>query len=158
MWAYDDKKVSSIEQVPTDAIGFVYCITNLSKDRMYIGKKSLYHWKRVGIKRFQELKLEGCQVKRHKNKKKSKKGLPVWVHKARLESDWLLYTGSNTQLNEDIKNGDRFEKVIWEFSNCEKKLSFLETEAQFKMDVIRDSRRFYNGNILGKYFPGDLNC
>ena len=57
--------------------------------------------------------------------KKIQKGLPVWVYKAKLESDWLLYTGSNTQLNEDIKNGDRFEKVIWAVSNCEKKLSFL---------------------------------
>lgn len=158
MWIYDDKKIDSIERVPKEAIGFVYCINNLSKNRMYIGKKSLYHWKRVGIKRFQEFKLNGIEVKRHKNKKKSKKGLPVWVYKAKLESDWLLYTGSNEQLNKDIANGDQFEKHIWEFSNCEKKLSFLETEAQFKMDVIRDNGKYYNGNILGKYFPNDLNC
>tara|TARA_R100001440_G_scaffold4479_9_gene10261 strand:+ start:27866 stop:28342 length:477 start_codon:yes stop_codon:yes gene_type:complete len=158
MWIYDDKKVSTLDQIPKDAIGFVYCITNLSKGKMYIGKKSLYHWKKVGIKRFQELKLEGVEIRRHKNKRKSKKGLPVWVHKAKLESDWLMYTGSNAELNKHIQEGDQFEKHIWEFSNCEKKLSFLETEAQFKMDVIRDNGKYYNGNILGKYFPNDLNC
>jgi hypothetical protein len=158
MWIYDNKKITSLEQIPSEAIGFIYCIHNFSKDRMYIGKKNLYHWKRVGIKRHQELKLEGFDVRKHKNKKKSKKGLPVWVYKAKLESDWLMYTGSNKELNEDIKKGDRIEKHIWQFSNCLKNLSFLETEAQFKMDVIRDNEKFYNGNILGKYFPGDLNC
>ena len=73
MWIYDEKKISTIDQIPKDAIGFVYCITNLSKGKMYIGKKSLYHWKKVGVKRFQELKLKGVEIRRHKNKRKSKK-------------------------------------------------------------------------------------
>ena len=104
------------------------------------------------------MKEQGLEVAKHKNKKKSKKGFPVWVYKGKMESDWLKYTGSNAELQEDIKNGAIIEKHIWEFANCNKLLTFLEVEAQFKMDVIRDSKKFYNGNILGKFFPGDLKC
>lgn len=158
MWLYNEKKITDISQTPKGAIGFLYCIENLTTGKMYIGKKNLRTWKKVGAKRYQELKLEGVEVKRSKNKSQSKKGTPVWVHKAHLESDWLFYTGSNKELNADIEKGHTIEKQIWEFAYCSKQLTFLETEAHFKMDVIRDWKKYYNGNILGKFFPSDLNC
>jgi hypothetical protein len=158
MWRKDNKKIDSIEKVPEDAVGFIYCISDLTTGKSYIGKKSLFHWKTVGIKRYNELKQEGIKVARHKNKKKSKKGSPVWVHKARLESDWLMYTGSNQELNQAIEDGNSIEKEIWGFATCEKQLTFLELEALIKMDVLREPDKFYNGNILGKFFPADVNC
>ena len=148
MWKYNNRKIDSIDKIPQNAVGFVYCINDLTSGKSYIGKKSLWHWKKVG----------GFEVKRSKNKAKSKKGQPVWNHKARLESDWMLYNGSNAELIEAVKKGNTIEKEIWQFAFCEKELTFLETEALFKMDVLRDSDKFYNGNILGKFFPKDLNC
>tara|TARA_S200002703_G_C3765428_1_gene235619 strand:- start:678 stop:1160 length:483 start_codon:yes stop_codon:yes gene_type:complete len=158
MWRKDNKKIDSLDKIPEGVIGFVYCITDLTTNKSYIGKKNLFHWKVVGVKRYNELKIEGVQVARHKNKKKSKKGSPVWVHKARMESDWLLYTGSNEELNKAIENGNTIEKEIWDFAVCEKQLTFLELEALIKMDVLREPDKFYNGNILGKFFPADVNC
>ena len=56
---------------------------------MQIGKKSIIG--KSGIKVF-KVKLEG--VKRHKNKKSRKKAACL-VHKAKLESDWMLTGSSN---------------------------------------------------------------
>jgi hypothetical protein len=158
MWKHNNRKVDSIEKIPKNAIGFIYCVRNLTTGKSYIGKKSLWHWKRVGVKQYNELKVSGGKVKRSKNKSKSKKGSPVWVHKARLESDWLMYCGSNEELKKAVEAGDTIEKEIWQYAFCEKELTYLETEALFNMGVLREPEKFYNGNILGKFFPADLNC
>lgn len=158
MWTRDKRKITSVDQTPKGAIGFIYCINDLTAGKSYIGKKNLFHWKVVGIKKYNELKIQGAEVARHKNKNKSKKGSPVWVYKARLESDWLMYNGSNKELLEAIEAGHTIEKEIWDFGFCDKELTFLELEAQIQMGVLREPDKFYNGNILGKFFPQDLNC
>ena len=158
MWEYDDKQVTGLVDLPEDAMGFIYCIYNLTTGKDYIGKKNLRAWKQVSKKKYEELDKLGFRVKRHKNKSKSKAGKPVWVYSALLETDWQSYTGSNKELNEHIKRGDTIRKVIWEVSECPKKLTFLEFEALVKLDVLRDNEKYYNGNILGKFFPNDLTC
>lgn len=158
MWLYNNKEVTKAIQLPQDAVGFVYCIHNLSNGKDYIGKKNLYCWKVVSEKKYEEAKSQGLQVERHKNKSKSKPGSPVWVYKVRTESDWLKYVGSNKDLQKDIKNGDKIKKVIVNTANCTKQLTYLEVEAQIKMEVLRKNDKFYNQNILGKFWPNDLNC
>ena len=39
MWFYNNE---SVENIPEGMVGFVYCITNLSNNKKYIGKKNFY--------------------------------------------------------------------------------------------------------------------
>ncbi len=68
------------------------------------------------------------------------------------ESNWLTYTGSNKELNQDIKDGDKIEKMIIDIAFDSRKLTYLETKHQFKNDVL-ESNNYYNTNILGRFFP-----
>lgn len=158
MWQFNKKPVINSSNFPEDSIGFIYCIYNLTNGKKYIGKKNLGALKVVGLKKYEELKALGENVSRTKNKSKSTKGNPTWVYKVRTESDWQTYVGSNKDLQQDIKNGDKIKKEILYFANCAKQLTFLEMEAQIKMDVLRKPEEYYNQNILGKFWPSDLNC
>lgn len=151
MWMYNGKKVTSLSKVPKDAVGFVYNIHNQTKEKSYIGKKALFHWKVVSLKKYNLLKADGVEVKRTRKGK-------GWTYKAKLESNWLSYVGSNKELQEDFKNGDKIVKEILEYGTCTKQLTFMELENQIIMDVLRKPEEFYNGNILGKFFPKDLTC
>ena len=84
MWAYKGEEFT--ENMIDDNVGFVYIITNETNNKQYIGKKLF-----TKSKTYQ------------KNKKKKK---------MRVASDWITYTGSNEQLNEDIKNGHSIKKEI----------------------------------------------
>jgi len=158
MWIYNDKRVANVGDLPDNAIGFIYQITNKDNGKHYIGMKELYMWKTCGKSKFLLAKERGDATRRYKNKSKSKPGAPVWVHQVRGERDWLTYNGSNAELLEDIKNGANLSKEIWETAECKKKLTFLELEALIKMDVLRDAKNYYNSNILGKFFPRDITC
>lgn len=71
MWLYDGKEISSINDMPTETIGFVYEITHKPTGKKYIGKKSLYHKKtRPPLKGYKRKRVEY------------------------VESDWLSYYGS----------------------------------------------------------------
>jgi hypothetical protein len=158
MWEFNYKEITSSEFFPEDTIGFIYCIYNITKGKKYIGKKNIGAWKVVSEKNYNESKEKGLTVARHKNKSQSVKGEPVWVYKVRAVSNWVKYCGSNAELQEDIKNGDKIKKVILFTANCTKQLTFLEMETQVKMDVLRKPEEYYNQNILGKFWPNDLNC
>jgi len=158
MWKYKGKEVTKASQLPKNALGFIYNIHNTTKNKNYIGKKNLYCWKKVSLKVFEDLKAKGEEVKRHKNKSTSKKGEPVWVYQVRVEGPWTKYCGSNEELKADIKKGDKITKEIIGIAFCTKQLTYLEIEAQIKMDVLRNPDKFYNQNILGKFWPNDLTC
>jgi len=72
MWLYNNEEFSEIGE----AIGFVYCITNLQTNRKYIGKKNFYFSK----------------TRQVKGKKKRYK----------VDSDWKDYYGSNEELNHHV--------------------------------------------------------
>jgi hypothetical protein len=158
MWEYNGKEITTSESFSEDTIGFIYCIYNLTNGKKYIGKKSIGAWKVISEKTYNESKEKGLTVAKHKNKSQSEKGAPVWVYKVRVESSWVKYCGSNVELQQDIKKGDKISKVILYTANCTKQLTFLEMEAQIKMDVLRKPEEYYNQNILGKFWPNDLNC
>ena len=84
MWLYND--IEFTEDMISDNVGFVYIISNLTNNKLYVGRKLF-----TKSKTYQK-----------NNKKK----------KTRVSSDWLTYTGSNEQLNIDIKNGDQIKKEV----------------------------------------------
>ena len=136
MWIYHDKE---IETLPEGAVGFVYCITNRKTGKQYIGKKFCFSRRRK-------------KVAGRVNRKVVVK-----------ESDWKDYFGSSEMLLADIESigNQHFTREILNFYKNKKATSYAETEEQIKRDVLRaklpdGTARYYNGNILGKYFHKDI--
>ena len=121
-WTYQGKDVS---ELPEGCIGFVYQITNMTNDRMYIGKK---------LGRF----------------KKSRRPLKGRINRRRytVSSDWHDYYGSSDELNADIdKLGkSNFKREILFYCNSKAELSYVEAREQFARKVL-ESNRYYNGHI-----------
>ena len=115
MWLYNE--IEFTEDMISDNVGFVYVITNVTNNKRYVGKKSF-----TKSKTYQ------------KNKKKKK---------TRVASDWITYTGSNDQLNEDSKNGDQVKKEIIHLCKSKGFLSYFETKEILVRDCLL-SDNFYN--------------
>ena len=90
---------------PVIAIGFIYEIENTIDNKKYIGKKQLF---------FRQTKkpLKGFKRKR----------------RSITNSDWEVYTGSNNQLNADIKRlgKDKFKFTILQWCLTKTDLSYAE--------------------------------
>ena len=160
-WNWGNYKVGSIEDMPGDPVGFVYRIDNYTNGKFYIGKKSILSITNPEIseKKYRELKAEGEPVMRTKNKAKSTKGKTVWRYKRKqhkTETNWLSYTGSNKDLNRDIKDGHKIAKSILKFCYTKSELTLREVEEQFKQEVL-DRCDSYNSNVLGKFF-NQIKC
>ena len=137
MWIYKDKTIKSIEDVPSGTFGFIYKITNLTNGRKYIGCKQLFSKRK---RKFGKREIAAMTDKRLKKYE--------YVEK---ESNWLEYTGSNHELNDDIKKGHLVEKEILIFVNTKKQLTYYEVKEQFKNAVL-ESDEWYNGNILKRFY------
>ena len=117
-----------------DYFGFVYLITNKSNQRKYIGRK--YLW----------------QFRTPKGKKR----------KVKSESNWKEYYGSCPELKEDIDKLGRenFSRTILSLHKTKGKTNFEETRQLFTHNVLTESLdngvpRYYNSNILNRYFRKD---
>ena len=117
-----------------DNFGFVYLITNLQNGRQYIGRK--YFW----------------QFRTPKGKKR----------KVKSESDWKKYYGSCPELKEDIERLGRqnFSRTILSIHKTPGKTNYEETRQLFTNNVLTESLdngvpKFYNSNILSRYFRKD---
>ena len=121
-WTHQGKP---IKKLPEDCIGFVYQITNIINDRMYIGKK---------LAKF----------------KKSRPPLKGRVNKRRykINSDWKDYYGSSDNLTIDIKRlgKDKFKREILFYCKSKAELSYIEAREQFARKVL-ESDDYYNGHI-----------
>lgn len=160
-WTYQNKEVKSTEDMPDGVIGFIYQITDLDNGKFYIGKKSLYSVRNVEVSEnvYRKLKAEGEEVKRTKNKTKSTKNKIFWRYKktVRANTNWKTYTGSNVELNKNIKSGIKYKKEIIKYCYTKKQLTFYEMKEQFCNDVLENQDLYYNGNISAKFFPKDLS-
>ena len=114
--------------------GFVYCITNNTNGRKYIGRK--YFWK----------------FRTPRGKKR----------KVKSESDWKKYYGSSEELKEEIQQLGRhnFSRVILSLHKTAGKTNFEETRQLFVNGVLTEqlddgTPRYYNSNILSRYFRKD---
>ena len=117
-----------------DFFGYIYLITNTQSGRQYIGRK--YFW----------------QFRTPTGKKR----------KVKSESDWKKYYGSCPELKEDIEQLGRqnFSRTILSLHSTSGKTNFEETRQLFVKGVLTESLsdgtpKFYNSNILSRYFRKD---
>ena len=126
MWYYKGKKISKREDLPKDAVGFVYKIYNKFEDKYYIGKKILLN-------------------------KRTRKPLKGYKRKRvdYIESNWFIYTGSNIDTKKwEVE--DCYREIIYICYN-KTMMTYYETLLQFKENVL-ESDKYINDNILGKFY------
>ena len=133
-------KSNLVEELPTDIVGFVYCITNLTTGRKYIGKK---------LSHFSKTTYKMVTLKNGTKKKKKIKSL--------VESDWRTYYGSSVELNLDVETlgQDNFSREILHYCKSKAECSYIELREQMTRRVL-ESTDYYNGIIQVKIHKNHL--
>ena len=139
-WTYQGNMITEMSDMPENTWGIVYKIT-AENGKKYIGKKQIYS---VRKRKFGKKESALVTDKRKKLYEMVKK-----------ESDWKTYTGSNKELNDDIKNGTSYKKEILYYCRDKKQLAYLETKELFVREVLEHDE-FYNSNISGKFYHKDV--
>jgi hypothetical protein len=144
-WVYNSKPITNLNDFPKDTFGFIYIVKNTNTNKSYIGKKVLYHNKKVKLGKKEVAELTGV----------GRKPTTKIVTK---ESDWETYYGSNKEVMQLIKDGkqDLFTRTIIKLASNKKLLTYYETQALFTYKVLEQPESFYNDNILGKFYRKDL--
>jgi len=145
MWLYENKEISSIEDMPQGTFGFIYIVTYKPTGTSYIGKKVLYHNQKKKLTK-KELAEQTGPGRKPTTKVVTK------------ESDWKTYYGSAKPILELIKNGEKeeFTREILMFVNNKKLLTYYECKFLFKYGVLEHPLEYFNDNILGKFFTKDF--
>ncbi len=121
VWLYDGVV---FEQPLDEYYGFVYQITNLTNNKVYIGKKLFW---------FKKTKMLKGKKKRYL-----------------AESDWKEYYGSSVALSEDVKTfgKDNFKREILKLCKSKGECSYYEAKFQFEKNVLLNPDLFYNDWII----------
>ena len=122
MWIYEDKEFQPEDEFLEQYQGFVYCLTETSTGKKYIGKKFFWKPKTLPI------------TKKRKRRVKT-----------RVESDWRKYYGSSKEVQQllELKGSDSFKRVILRLCKSKGECSYYEAKYQFDNDVLlRDD--YYN--------------
>ena len=133
-WTYQGSTFSSDDI--NSFFGFVYRITNFQSGRQYIGRKYFVQ------------------------KRKPRNGTSK--RRVTSESDWKKYYGSSPELKADVKQFGRenFKREILSLHESLGKVNYEETKQLFLNNVLQEtledgSPKFYNSNILGRYYRKD---
>lgn len=124
MWTYNGKPFGA-EDVPKDAVGFVYEIEYKDTGKKYIGKKNF--WKVIV-----RPPLKGTKRKR----------------RTTVQSDWQTYTSSSEKVSKDSADlgFDNFNRTIIEICYSKGMLSYQEMWHQVTKRVLFDEN-YLNGII-----------
>jgi len=135
VWHYNG--IEFTEDLIDKSFGFVYCITNLTNGRKYIGKKLFT-----------------------KSGRKQTKGK---IKKIRVTSDWLDYYGSNKELQEAVVTlgANNFHREILYLCATRSECSYRETKEIFTRDaLLREdyynawcSAKIHKSHVLNKITP-----
>jgi len=142
-WLYEEAEFNKREDFPETCYGFVYKITNLENNKVYVGRKILQNT--LNKKLTKKEMVEQTGPGRKPTKKRVLK-----------ESNWLTYWGSNRVLLADITQlgQDNFKREIIKLTFSKKQLTYYELHYQCVFGVLLEDS--YNDNITGKYFRKDL--
>ena len=134
MWLYNDKEISSIEDMPENTYGFIYEVEHIPTGLKYLGKKVLYFNRTLP------------PLKGQKRKRKVVK-----------ESDWKSYVGSQEEVKKLLKEGKLldFKRKILTFVPTKKLLTYYETKYLFINEVL-EGDKYINSNVLGKFYRKDF--
>ena len=111
-----------LEEIPENAYGFVYLITNNDNGKKYIGKKLFW---------FRKTKILKGKKKRYK-----------------IESDWKTYWSSSEEVKSLVQNlGEQlFTREILHICESKGMCNYLEAREQMDRRVL-ESNDYYNGTI-----------
>jgi len=137
-WIYQE---SVVTELPEDAVGYVYCITNLISGKKYIGKK------------LSEFSKTTYKVVKLKNGTKKRKRI-----KSKISSDWITYYGSNIELNKDVElhGSENFKREILHYCKSKAACTYMEAKIQFERKVL-ESDDYYNGQISCRIHKSHIN-
>lgn len=123
MWLHQG--IEFTDEMISDYSGFVYIITDLDNQRMYIGQKNFWTPKTKSVK----------------GKKK----------KIKVISDYKDYYGSNLELQERVKllGSDKFRREILHLCSNKGTQNYLELREQIDRRVM-ETDDYYNSFVGGK--------
>ena len=145
-WTYNQNEIGDISQFPENTYGFVYMTTHKSTGKAYIGKKVLYHTKKMKIGKRELAKMEHVVGRRPSYKLAVK------------ESDWKTYYGSQAGIKQILQEDgpEAFQREILKFSPSKKLLTYYEVQYQMIYQVLEKPKEYFNDNILGKFYSKDF--
>ena len=128
---------------PEDWFGFVYIIKNKVNGQFYIGKKVFWNNTKTKLTK-KEISEQTGPGRKPTHKIVTK------------ESNWMMYWGSNKNLQADLKElgPENFERKILKLCKTKKELTYWELHYQSTYEVLLTNS--YNDNILGKFFTKDF--
>ena len=146
-WIYKTKEIITKDDFPEGTYGFIYKITHIPSNKSYLGKKVLIHNKKTKLTKKDLLLYEGLPGRKPTYKITQK------------ESDWETYYGSNKTLLELLQVEDlvNFKREILILCRTKKLLTYYETQALFTYRVLEEDNKWFNDNILGKFFRKDFD-
>lgn len=118
-WTYNNRPFLSCDI--GDAFSFVYLLTEVSTGKRYIGKKIF-------------LSAKTKQVKGVKKKIK-------------VESDWKTYYSSSDYINDQISEGEQFQREILAICFSKGQANYMEARIQMDLRVLEKPDVFLNGII-----------
>ena len=151
-WTYEDRLITSIDDMPEGTYGFIYLTHHKKSGLKYIGKKVLY------FERNKRLGKRALEALREERAKKGIKGRVPLKQKVITESDWKNYHGSHPKIKELLKaDGEMaFTRKILTFVKTKKELTYYECKELFINEVLESNNQYINDNILGKFYRKDF--
>ena len=140
-WTYQNKVITSIEDMPKGTYGFIYEVLYFERNKK-LGKKAL-------------------KLLQEERSKQGLRGRTPLKEKIIIESDWISYFGSQKEIltiSKKDNSNKNWEKHILQFVPNKKLLTYYETKYLFKNGILEDKySNHINDNILGKFFRKDFD-